>query len=378
MSKSEQRRATGKCRRAKDKLATAKITCQNPSSLVVLANVSTNHGSTLTQLRRVANHPAIPPLMLALPHGRSFSLLQFANDESGRDFVNQFDEAWIPELGLCLALAWANPAHKDIVAVLAHRASWQSVIASTEQATLPDGLHLLTDFVSVDEERALLAELEADEQLFRSLRTRTVAQWGYAFDYSTFGAVALPNPVTPLTQQLMSRLPFLDSDSVVFPSNSQSCVPRDSTYQPPNQCTLNRYRPGDGIPAHADDPNVFGQAIWVLSLGHPLSMEFAPLVPESSTGTTDAHTTGDNLPDDSLAAEFGAANLGKSTQGRARDITRRLSLWLPARSMLVMTGSARYDWTHGIAQRKTDLVDGEVRARGTRTSLTFRRVLSHP
>lgn len=46
---------------------------------------------------------------------------------------------------------------------------------------------------------------------------------------------------------------------------------------------------------------------------------------------------------------------------------------LPRRSLLLLTGEARFAWTHGIAYRKTDRVDGVVQRRGTRVSLTFRK-----
>ncbi len=39
---------------------------------------------------------------------------------------------------------------------------------------------------------------------------------------------------------------------------------------------------------------------------------------------------------------------------------------------------ARYGWTHGIAERKSDLVDTTVLKRGLRVSLTLRRVRTQP
>ena len=54
-------------------------------------------------------------------------------------------------------------------------------------------------------------------------------------------------------------------------------------------------------------------------------------------------------------------------------------LWLPARSLAVLAGPARYGWTHGIPPRKSDAVEGlGVVARRTRVSLTFRSVLPAP
>ena len=39
-----------------------------------------------------------------------------------------------------------------------------------------------------------------------------------------------------------------------------------------------------------------------------------------------------------------------------------------------MTGTARSNWLHGIAKRKTDRVGGFLRERQRRVSLTFRTV----
>jgi alkylated DNA repair dioxygenase AlkB len=44
-------------------------------------------------------------------------------------------------------------------------------------------------------------------------------------------------------------------------------------------------------------------------------------------------------------------------------------------SLLVMSGAARYDWTHEIPARTSDVIGGERRARGRRVSLTFRAVV---
>ena len=33
---------------------------------------------------------------------------------------------------------------------------------------------------------------------------------------------------------------------------------------------------------------------------------------------------------------------------------RKVPVWLPRRSLLVMSGAARYDWTHGITPRHYD------------------------
>ena len=75
-----------------------------------------------------------------------------------------------------------------------------------------------------------------------------------------------------------------------------------------------------------------------------------------------------------------AVTLGAGLAIRLRQNPRRSKdaevhvLWLPPRSALVLTGAARYVYTHGITSRKGDLVDGVWKPRGRRVSLTFRRL----
>lgn len=47
-------------------------------------------------------------------------------------------------------------------------------------------------------------------------------------------------------------------------------------------------------------------------------------------------------------------------------------LWLPPRSLLHLTGPARENWTHQIASRMCDMVNGQLLRRGRRVSFTFR------
>ena len=55
---------------------------------------------------------------------------------------------------------------------------------------------------------------------------------------------------------------------------------------------------------------------------------------------------------------------------------KAIPLFIPGNSLLIMSGEARYAWTHGIASRRLDMVDGALLRRGTRVSLTFRRTLA--
>ncbi len=89
-----------------------------------------------------------------------------------------------------------------------------------------------------------------------------------------------------------------------------------------DQITVNLYPPGAGIPSHVDAHMAFHGVILSVSLGSEAIMEFRPS-PSSADG-----------PPDQLV----------------------VSVPLPPRSLLVLSGAARYSWEHAIPQRKTDVV----------------------
>lgn len=103
----------------------------------------------------------------------------------------------------------------------------------------------------------------------------------------------------------------------------------------PDQVIINEYLPGQGISAHIDCVPCFAETIASLSLESPCVMEFT----HSNTG-------------------------------------EKSSLLLEPRSLLVLSGDARYVWQHAIAGRKTDRYQGQTISRTRRISLTFRKVIA--
>lgn len=99
----------------------------------------------------------------------------------------------------------------------------------------------------------------------------------------------------------------------------------------PDQAIVNEYLPRQGISAHIDCVPCFSDTITSLSLGSGAIMQF--------------------------------------TKGQERH-----DLYLEPRSLIVLSGKARYRWTHAIPARKSDIVNGFKIERGRRISLTFRKV----
>ena len=53
----------------------------------------------------------------------------------------------------------------------------------------------------------------------------------------------------------------------------------------------------------------------------------------------------------------------------------KIEIFIPNRSILIMTNDARYKYSHGISYRKTDNMNGKINLRGKRISITLRKVL---
>lgn len=178
------------------------------------------------------------------------------------------------------------------------------------------GLSLLADFITEAEERELLSII--DQHPWLADLQRRVQHYGYRYDYTARQVTAdlylgaLPGWLHLLATRLHYEGLFAT---------------------PPDQVIVNDYQPGQGIAPHVDCIPCFGGTIASLTLGSGCLMDF-----------THSNTA------------------------------QKISLFLPPRSLLLLQGDARYYWQHGIAKRKSDVVDGVKMQRGRRVSLTFRTV----
>lgn len=115
---------------------------------------------------------------------------------------------------------------------------------------------------------------------------------------------------------------------LVFDSICQRLVEQRIFPKTPDQVIVNEYLPGQGIAPHVDSLEHFGPVVCSLSLLSGIEMK-----------------------------------IGET------------SLYLEPRSLLVLTGPARTEWKHGIASRKSDIVNGVKVPRSRRVSVTFRTVM---
>lgn len=188
-------------------------------------------------------------------------------------------------------------------------------------SAFPPGLTLMENFITEEQEETLLRTLNWDEceSVSSQLKHRQVKHFGYEFEYGT-NIVDPDKPIPSIPQDYK----FLQT---LFNKHGHKY-----TY---DQLTINKYLSGQGIPSHIDTHSVFEDTILSLSLGSACIMNFKK--------------------DD-----------------------QKIDVLLPARSLLIMTGEARYAWTHGICPRHNDIIKTKngttTQERGTRVSFTFRKV----
>ena len=192
-----------------------------------------------------------------------------------------------------------------------------AAISTTNSRALQkiQGLAYAPDYISKDEEAQLLHEIDANP--WSTELSRRVQHYGYKYDYKarsidpSMRLGELPNWLQKLAHRLHQENHF---------------------ERPPDQVIANEYLPGQGIAPHIDCEPCFGGTVATLSIGSTAIMHFA-------------------------------------------NETEKLPVFLEQRSLAILKGEARYNWTHGIAKRKKDTIENYVIPRARRVSLTFRLVV---
>jgi len=179
------------------------------------------------------------------------------------------------------------------------------------------GLTYVPDFITSAEHDFLLSQI--DQKPWLTDLKRRVQHYGYKYAYK---ARALNNNayLGLLPDWLSSVCKKLHDDRIFLSI--------------PDQVILNEYLPGRGISAHIDCVPCFADTIASLSLGSHCIMEFS----NPKTG-------------------------------------EKKSIALEERSLIVLSGPARYEWQHAIPARKSDIINGIKTERGRRVSLTFRNII---
>lgn len=200
-----------------------------------------------------------------------------------------------------------------------------------EISSLVPGLIIIPNLITANEEKILFKELSAgsweetpiEENIGKQPSRRRVRHFGYKFDYSTRRAAP----------ENLNNWPKFLEPYVIKAQNEIRRAVNDRNWTC-DQGTVNEYLPGEGIAKHVDTHSAFKDGIGSLSLGSDTIITFA-------------------CPLDYLSHD----------------------IYIPRRSLFIMTKESRYKFTHQMIQRKTDKIDNVQVPRGTRISVTFRHTL---
>ena len=178
------------------------------------------------------------------------------------------------------------------------------------------GLRYERGFISEEEQSKIIQLVDANPWL-DDLKRR-VQHYGYKYDYTARRIDAsmhlgnLPSWLQDLGERLVTAGIFAVA---------------------PDQVIVNEYLPGQGIAAHIDCQPCFEDTVVSLTTLSGCSMDFIDINSEA-----------------------------------------RRSVYLEPCSIVILKDDARYLWRHGISKSQKDVVDGKVRKRKRRVSLTFRKV----
>lgn len=137
-----------------------------------------------------------------------------------------------------------------------------NLLINSNLQSQPDisGLTYISNFITQDEENALISSIDAQPWL-NDLKRR-VQHYGYKYDYKA-RAISNDSYLGPLPDWFSSISNKLHCERI-FPSV-------------PDQAIVNEYLPGQGISTHIDCVPCFADTIASLSLGSRCVMEFSNL-----------------------------------------------------------------------------------------------------
>ncbi len=175
------------------------------------------------------------------------------------------------------------------------------------------GLQYIPNYIEAEHEDKLIKTI--DSLPWNQDLSRRVQHYGFAYDY---GGRKISSKYLGDLPDFLAELAQNLYEEAIFP-------------EIPNQAIINEYMPGQGITAHIDSTESFGSVICSISLLAPCMMSLID--------------------------------------------KQKIDFYLEQRSLLVLSGEARFVYKHQIAQRKYDNYLGNKIARKRRISITFRNVI---
>lgn len=200
------------------------------------------------------------------------------------------------------------------------------------------GLHILKEFINTDEETALLNFLDA--QQWRADLSRHVIHYGGTYCLMP-PRTATPEERKKIESTILKAQPIPNTlDFLIDRMVDQQLYFEATT---PEYCIVNEYKDNQGISPHVENFR-FKSPVCGLTLSQGDHMRFRQL----------------ERPDD------GSVRSGKAGQAPRTGVIK--DIWMPRRSLLVMTAEAREKWQHEIPRSRRGRHGPDWR----RVSLTFR------
>ncbi|EFC47941.1 predicted protein, partial [Naegleria gruberi] len=201
-------------------------------------------------------------------------------------------------------------------------------------------LYVIENFITEEEEAKIMEQVEPKNWVIEL--QRRVQHYGFKFDYDirSIDFNTQVEPIPEYTTNIMNRMKEAmkkkkeENDSTIMSDEFISTFDFE-TYNP-DQLTINEYQPGQGIRPHIDVHTPFNDGLFIVSMLGSAVMYFSKCVGE--------------------------------------EVVEKKYVDLPRRSLLILVGEARYLWRHAIMCRELDRVNGKIRKRQRRVSLTIRSV----
>jgi len=185
-----------------------------------------------------------------------------------------------------------------------------------------EGFYLIPNVFDQEENQYYISKIEENKG-FECKQIHLAEEYGWKF-----------LPVEKKTQQdyLGPNPPWLN-DIWSRASSSLNKYLGDKNFTHWDHVLINHYEVGDGCKPHTDDLKFWDD--WVIGVSFGSGCEM-------------------------ILSEYKTNN--------------PTSIYLPAKSVYLLTGDARYRWTHGISFKSGDKVYGDLQPRTKRISLTFRTI----
>lgn len=193
----------------------------------------------------------------------------------------------------------------------------------------PNGLYYFEDLIDSDEEQQIIESLSKSSDWFgvsQTANSRKVIHYGYEYSYTN--RYAKPKKVNDIPDMYKTKI--LDKLKDKISEDIYNKLLKDYSF---DQLIINRYESNQGIAMHIDNKTHFDGIILCVTIGSGTTINFS-----------------------------------------SEDSKKTYSIYVKPRSVYIMSGNARNTWLHGIDKKTYDVLNDVMIKRGTRYSLTFRKI----